>query len=91
MDVLASLLSSGEYELQLKGLCQREGPKDIGYFYFSAEKPNSSLLHAHLRQGSLICLNGWRSHGVKALENGSEPLTSENAATQILGYYPGAR
>ena len=38
MDVPASVLGTGEYELALKGLSEGRGAEDIGYYYFSVKK-----------------------------------------------------
>ena len=38
MDVPASVLGTGEYELALKGLSDGQGAEDIGYYYFSVKK-----------------------------------------------------
>jgi len=38
MDLPSSALSSGEYELALKGLREGEAPQEIGYYYFQVRK-----------------------------------------------------
>jgi hypothetical protein len=38
MDVPASALATGDYEIALKGLRDGEAPQDIGYYYFRVQK-----------------------------------------------------
>jgi hypothetical protein len=38
MDLPASALSTGEYELALKSLREGDGPQDVGYYYFRVQK-----------------------------------------------------
>jgi hypothetical protein len=38
LDVPASALATGEYELALKGVASRERTEDVGYYYFSVQK-----------------------------------------------------
>lgn len=38
MDVPASALGTGEYELALKGLPEKQGAQDVGYYYFRVQK-----------------------------------------------------
>jgi hypothetical protein len=38
MDVPASALSTGEFEISLKGLRDGEAPQDVGYYYFRVQK-----------------------------------------------------
>ena len=38
MDIPASALGTGEYELALKGLRDGAGPQDVGYYYFRVQK-----------------------------------------------------
>jgi len=38
IDVPASALGTGEYELALKGLPDGEGAQDVGYYYFHVQK-----------------------------------------------------
>jgi hypothetical protein len=38
MDIPASTLSTGEYEIALKGLRDGDAPQDIGYYYFGVRK-----------------------------------------------------
>jgi hypothetical protein len=38
MDLPASALPTGEYEIALKGLRDGEGPQDVGYYYFRVQK-----------------------------------------------------
>jgi hypothetical protein len=38
MDVPAGALGTGEYELALKGLPEKRGAQDVGYYYFRVQK-----------------------------------------------------
>jgi hypothetical protein len=38
MDLPASTLSTGGYEIALKGLRDGETPQDVGYYYFHVQK-----------------------------------------------------
>jgi hypothetical protein len=38
MDLPASALSTGEYEIALKGLRDGDAPQEVGYYYFRVQK-----------------------------------------------------
>jgi hypothetical protein len=38
MDLPASALSTGEFEIELKGLRDGEAPQDVGYYYFRVQR-----------------------------------------------------
>jgi hypothetical protein len=38
MDVPASALPTGDYEIALKGLRAGDAPQDVGYYYFRVQK-----------------------------------------------------
>jgi hypothetical protein len=42
LEAAASALPSGRYELALKGLARNEAARDIGFYYFIVQRPQSN-------------------------------------------------